>query len=211
MSNPVIIFGAGAFGKMTLDVFNSQGVLVYGFLDDDTALHNQEINGIPILGGTDSPKVLKQIGKKCDAFVASDNNIAKKKLSEQIMTLTKFSLANAIHSAAVLPAFWQCGMGNLIGAGCLIGADVKIGNFCILNAGAILESSASLSHYVQVGAGAVLGANVEVAEGAFIGAGAILIAGIKVGKNARVGAGAVVIQDVSANQTVFGNPAAVVK
>lgn len=211
MANPIIIFGAGILGKVALDIFQSQNILVYGFLDDDTSLQEQDVLGTPVLGSTDSQKILKQIGKKCDAFVASDNNIFKKAQAEQIMTLTKGSLANAIHASVFLPSIWHCGIGNMIGSRVVIGVNVQVGNFCIIGSGAILEADTHIGHYAQVGTGANLGAGVLIGEGAFIGAGAVLVAGVKVGKNARVGAGSVVVQDVAANQTVFGNPAASLK
>jgi acetyltransferase-like isoleucine patch superfamily enzyme len=38
-----------------------------------------------------------------------------------------------------------------------------------------------------------------------------IVSGVKIGKNARIGAGSVVIRDVKKGETVFGNPAQVVK
>ena len=48
MINPVIIFGAGPLGKMALDIFKSNDVIVYGFLDDNKELHQTEIGEVPV-------------------------------------------------------------------------------------------------------------------------------------------------------------------
>jgi len=40
MKNPVVIFGAGTLGRLALDIFSSNDVLVYGFLDDNKKKHN---------------------------------------------------------------------------------------------------------------------------------------------------------------------------
>lgn len=47
-----------------------------------------------------------------------------------------------------------------------------------------------------------------VEHGASIGSGATILGGVRIGRGATVGAGAVVTKDVSAGETVVGNPAA---
>ena len=81
MENPVIILSGGGLGAVALDVFKKNGVIVYGILDDDTKLHGTEIEDVPILGSTDDDGFLKLIGKKCEAFVATDDNKLKKNLT----------------------------------------------------------------------------------------------------------------------------------
>ena len=46
-----------------------------------------------------------------------------------------------------------------------------------------------------------------VQDGASVGSGAVILGGVTIGKGALVGAGAVVTRDVTAGQTVVGNPA----
>ena len=50
-----------------------------------------------------------------------------------------------------------------------------------------------------------------VKSGASIGSGATILCGITIGKNSIIGAGSVVTKNVSANKTVVGNPARVLK
>ena len=49
----MIIFGASGIAKAAMEIFLSHNVVVYGFLDDDEALHGTEINFISVLGGTE--------------------------------------------------------------------------------------------------------------------------------------------------------------
>lgn len=49
--------------------------------------------------------------------------------------------------------------------------------------------------------------NTLIEKGASIGANATILPGIRIGANATVGAGSVVTKDVSAGETVVGNPA----
>ncbi|PIB36707.1 acetyltransferase [Reichenbachiella sp. 5M10] len=211
MDNPVIIFGAGGLGRAALEIFESNGNVIYGFLDDNKDLHATEIDNIPVLGSTDDDGFLKLIGKKCEVFVATDDNKEKKSLAKMITDKRKKMPVNAIHNGAHISKSCVIGHGNFVNAGVILGAGTEIGSHCLLHSGAIVDHSAKLGDFVQVGAGAIIGANAEIGEGAFIGSGSTIVSGVKLGKNARVGAGSVVVADVAAGKTVFGNPAVEVK
>lgn len=209
MNHPVIIFGAKGLGVSALEIFQSHDIVVYGFLDDDSAMHGKEINFISVLGRTDDDGFLKLIGHKCEAFVATDENKYRKSLVEMLNTRRKVMPVNAVHSKAVMAQTSQIGHGNLINAGAVVNAMVQIGSHCVLNSNCLVDSLSVLGDFVQIGAGSIVNSNVTIEEGAFIGSGVTIVSGVKIGKNARVGAGSVVISDVKANSTVFGNPAEV--
>jgi FlaA1/EpsC-like NDP-sugar epimerase len=62
MDKPVLIICATALGKAVLEIFRSNDVVVYGFLDDDKKLQGTEIDDITILGSTDDDEYLNMIG-----------------------------------------------------------------------------------------------------------------------------------------------------
>lgn len=207
MQNPVLIFGAGTLGKIALDIFNRNNVLVYGFLDDDKKLHNTEIGEIVVLGETDDDGFLKIVGQKTEAFVAIGNTKVKKKVVEVLNERRHVMPVNAIHDRSIVSENAIIGHGNLVMANATINPFAKVGNHCIFHSGAVIDAEATVGDFVNIGTGAMINTGAEIAEGAFIGSGAVIVTGIKVGKNARVGAGSVVIEDVPDNATVFGNPA----
>ncbi len=207
MENPVIIFGATGLGKAAQEVFNSHQIVVYCFLDDDKSKHGTEINEVSVLGKTDDDGYLKYIGKKCEAFVAVDDNKLRKSIVNLLHKKRKVQPMNAVHSGASIAPSSEISYGNFVNDGVVIGANAKVGAHCILHSNAVVDFGARIADFVQIGAGAVVNAEVEVEEEVFIGSGAILIAGVKIGKGARIGAGSVVIADVKAGETVFGNPA----
>jgi sugar O-acyltransferase (sialic acid O-acetyltransferase NeuD family) len=211
MDKPVLIFGAKGIAKDALEIFQSNSIVVYGFLDDDASLHGTEIAEVPILGNTEDHGYLKLIGQKCEAFIASDEAKVRKELVKYLNDTRKVMPTNAVHKQATIASSVTIGHGNFINAGVIIGSNVEIGQHCIIHTGAIIESGAKLEDFVQIGAGTIVNANVTVEKGAFIGSGATVIAGVNVGKDARVGAGSVVIRDVKKSETVFGNPAVAVK
>ena len=207
MQNPVIIVGAQQLGKIALDVFMSNNVVVYCFLEDNKELQQQEVNNITVMGNTEDPEFLKLLGKKCEVFVASDDTAARKSMVNILKEEYKVAPVNAIHLFSSVSENAWLGHGILVNAGAVISANARVGDTCVIHANAVIDTEAELADNVQIGAGAIINAGAKIDEEAFIGSGAIVVAGVKIGKKARVGAGSVVIADVPANQTVFGNPA----
>jgi sugar O-acyltransferase (sialic acid O-acetyltransferase NeuD family) len=211
MDNPVIIFGANYLGRMANEIFKTNGVAVYGFLDDDVKLHNKEIDEVMVLGSTDNDGFLKLIGKKCEAFIAMDDNRLRRTVTKNIQEVRHMQPVNAIHKAAVLSPLSSIGHGNFIFAGVGLGPGVTVGSHCVLHSNVTVGVGSTLGDYVQVGAGTTINTEVTIGEEAFIGSGVTIVAGITIGKGARVGAGSVVISSVGDGETVFGNPAQAIK
>lgn len=209
--HPIIIFGASGIGPAALEIFKSQDLLVYCFLDEDENLEGSEIAEIGVMGKPNDDGFLKLIGHKTDAFVAVEDKDKRRALAKMLQERRKVMPVNAVHKQAVVAESAFLGYGNFINAGAIVGAGAKVPNHCILHSGAIVEHGCQLEDFVQVGAGAVLGAQVQVGEGAFIGAGAVISSGLKIGKNAQVAPGSVVLQHVPEGATVFGVPAKEIK
>lgn len=207
MENPVIIFGATHLGRAAKEIFESNDVVVYGFLDDNNILHNKEIDNVIILGDTDNDGFLKLIGKKCEAFVAVDDNKLRKSLVNMIQEERHMQPVNAIHKQSFISEKAEIGHGNFIDIGVNIAPGAKVGSHCLLNAKSMIGVEVTLGDFVQVGSGSLINAGVKLEDEVFIGSGVTIIAGVTVGKGARVGAGSVVIASIPPGETVFGNPA----
>lgn len=207
MDNPVMIFGVGGIGKAALDIFKSNGILLYGFLDYEASLHGTQVDDVQVLGSPEDDGYLKYVGRKCEAFVALDHMKQRKSVVELLKTRRKVMPVNAIHQSAFISETATMKHGTFINAGVTVGAFAEIGNHCIIHTHATIDHEVRLDDFVQVGAGTVINAGVVIAEGTFVGSGVTIVSGVKVGKNANIGAGSVVIKDVKAKETVFGNPA----
>ena len=114
MENPVIIFGAGPVGRLAREIFESNGNVVYGFLDDNSKIHGTEIDDIQVLGATDDDGFLKLIGKKCEAFVAVDDNRLRKSLVKMLNEVRHIQPVNAVHPRAAIASRAEIGHGNFI-------------------------------------------------------------------------------------------------
>ena len=211
MKNPVIIFGANYLGRAAQEIFESNDVIVYGFLDDDAKLHNTEIDTIVVLGSTDDDGFLKLIGKKCEAFMAIDDNKLRKTLVKMLQEDRHIQPVNAIHKESSISARASIGHGNFVDIGVTLAPGASIGNHCLIHAKSMLGVEARVGDFVQIGAGSMINTGAVIEDEVFIGSGVTIVAGVTLGKGARIGAGSVVIASVNAGQTVFGNPAQPVK
>ena len=207
MENSVIILGSTGLAKAALEIFNSNSIVVYGFLDDDEKLHNTEVNTVTVLGATDDHGFTKLIGQKCEAFVATDDNKLRKKYVEYLNETRKIMPMNAVHQSASISSSFSIGHGNFVNAGAILSNDSKMGNHNVINSKAIIEQDVEIGDFVQIGAGSIINTKVKIENEVFIGSGVTVVAGVKIEKGARIGAGSVVVGDVKKGQTVFGNPA----
>lgn len=210
MNKPVIIIGASALGKAVLEIFKSNEVVVYGFLDDDKKLHGKEIEDTQVLGSTDNEEYLKIIGKDCDVFLASDDNTWKANMLKSLRKQQKSMPVNAIHGSVSIAASAALHHGSLINQGVMVSANSEIGNHCIIHSGAVIDYNVKVGDFVQIGAGSIINSGAIIEDGAFIGSGVTIVSGVTIKEGARIGAGSVVIADVNKNKTVFGNPAKII-
>jgi sugar O-acyltransferase (sialic acid O-acetyltransferase NeuD family) len=204
---PVIVLGAKGIALAVIEALQAENRICYCLLDDDPALAQQEIELIPILGTTDDETYLKLIGKECEAFIAIENTIQRKKMAQKIAKKYKQDLFALVHQRASVASGAQIGKGCFIDAQAHIGAQVCIDQHSLIQAGAVIDYQAQIGSFVHIGAGAVIGASASIGDEVFIGTGAIVVAGVCVGKNAKIGAGSVVVAPVGEGETVFGNPA----
>jgi sugar O-acyltransferase (sialic acid O-acetyltransferase NeuD family) len=204
-------FGANYLGRQAKEIFESNGNVVYCFLDDNKKLHNTIIDNITVLGSTDDQGFLKLIGKKCEAFVAVDDNKVRKSIVAMINEDRHMQPVNAFAQGTVVPASGSIGHGNFVDQGVKIGAGASIGNHCIISAGAIIGMEAKIGNFVQLGAGSIINPGVEVEDEVFIGSGVTIVGGVTMGKEPELEQGRSVVTPVKAGETVFGNPAQKVK
>ena len=202
-----MIFGAGDIALAAVEIFESNGVVVFGILDDRKEMEGKEFGNVAVISGSSDPSYISLVGKKCEAFIASDETALRKNLVKSLTKDQKAMPVNAIHPASSISPHSFVGHGNFVDRGVLIGAGAEIGNHCLIHSGAIIGHSARISDFVQIGQGANIGQGVAVGEGSFVGSGVHIVSGITVGKNSRIGAGSVVVENVNAGTTVFGNPA----
>jgi sugar O-acyltransferase (sialic acid O-acetyltransferase NeuD family) len=209
-ASDLVILGAGGMGQEVADLVHAGAAdgarwRLIGFVDDDTALHGQEVLGLPVLG---DHRWLS--GRRAALAIGVGAPAARRRAWAVAQSVGAFEAPALVHPTAYVGLACELGEGTVVGAHATLTADVGVGRFGLVNIGATVSHNARLGDFATVAPGAHLAGNVHLGEGADVGIGASVTQGNTIGAWAIVGAGTVVIADVPADTTVVGCPARIV-
>lgn len=203
-----VIFGARPDGsaRVLLDIIRCEGRHdVTGFLDDDTARHGTEIEGLPVIGGSDRFAALRAEGVRGIAFALGSNR-GRHTLLERARA-AGLEPITTLHPSAVVATGVRVGAGVWMAAGVIVNPGAAIGDGAVINTGATIDHDCRIGDYANISPGCHLSGRTTVGRYAFLGTGAITLPDAVIGDDAVVGAGAVVLASVPAGCTVAGVPA----
>ena len=208
---PLIVIGAGGFGREALDVVEASNREtarwhILGVVDDApsaTALERLDARGVAHLGGIAHCSGLAQ-GTSYVIGVGAPQ--ARARIDRTLQGLGHRP-ATVVHPAAVIGSNVEIGEGTVICGGVQVSTNVRLGRHVHLNPNATIGHDAVLHDFVSVNPGAIVSGEVHVHGRSLVGAGAVILQGLSVGADAVVGAAACVTRDVDAGRTVKGVPA----
>ncbi|WP_022869717.1 acetyltransferase [Yaniella halotolerans] len=215
MSFDVIVFGAGGFGRETLDVIEASNrsatghsgkIRVIGVADDSPTPESFEhmiARGYRYLGTTSD--ILDRLEPHSYVIGIGDPGI--KSLIDQRLTKRGWRAVTLIHPSASVGSVNEIGDGSIICGGVQLSTNTVLGKHVHLNPNATIGHDALIKDYVSVNPGAVVSGEVVVEPRALLGAGSVVLQGLSIGRNVTVGAGACVVSNVGAELTVVGIPA----
>lgn len=210
---PVVIIGAGGFGREVLDVIDAVNQVkpqyeVLGYVvDSQYGAPGTIVNDCPILGGYDW---LENRHKDVLVICGVGPTHHRLQLIRRAETIgcTFFS---AIHPNALLTKWVKIGVGVVITAGSILTNQIHIGNHVHVNLDCTIGHDVIIDDFVTLSPGVHISGNVRIKEGAYIGTGANTIEKLTIGEWSTVGAGSTIVKDVPSNTTVVGVPGKVIK
>jgi sugar O-acyltransferase (sialic acid O-acetyltransferase NeuD family) len=199
----IAIIGAGGHAKVVADAVLASGSdQIVGFFDDNSALWNGTVFGLPVRG-----PIAGWRDYSVDALILGiGDNAMRKKIFEQFSS-TGAKFATALHPRAILGRGVAVGAGSVVLANVVVNADTQIGCDCILNTACTVDHDCIVGAHTHLAPGVNVAGDVRIGEGAFAGIGTKMIPGVTVGDWAFLGAGTVVTRDVAASARVVGVPA----
>ncbi|MEK3697501.1 acetyltransferase [Paenibacillus sp. FSL R7-0312] len=209
----LVLIGAGGFGReVAWLVSNINRVKetwnLIGFIDNNSALKGETINGIPVLGG------VEWFGtREANISVVSTIGNAKTR-RKSISELSRFSNINyvtLIDPSVVMSEWVEIGEGSIICAGSILTVNITLGTHVIVNLDCTIGHDAVIGDYSTLYPSVNLSGNTLVNNNVELGTGSQVIQGITIEEGTIVGAGAVVVRDLPANCTAVGSPAKPIK
>jgi sugar O-acyltransferase (sialic acid O-acetyltransferase NeuD family) len=204
-----IVLGGGGHARVLIDCLRaSEAAVIYGVLDSDPALSNQNIMGVAVLGGDGLlPEVIE---RGVNQFVVGLGSVGNSRDRARLFELgLSYDLKpmTVRHPSVICSDWAQIGAGAQLLPGCIVNAGAQLDANVIVNSGAVIEHDCYIEAHAHVATGARLSGGVRVGPGAHIGAGATVRQNLSIGADAIVGAGAVVVKDVPPRTIVVGVPA----
>jgi sugar O-acyltransferase (sialic acid O-acetyltransferase NeuD family) len=213
MAEPLLIVGAGGFGRETADVVEAinratdQSVWrLLGIVDDapsEENLSRMTERGLAYLGGTEEtvraearPRYVVGIGSPRVRKVLADR-----------LDAAGFVAATLVHPEASIGSQCSIGEGSVILAGARLTTNIRLGRHVHLNPNVTVGHDTVLDDFVSMNPASSVSGECLVGPGALIGVAAVVLNQLTVGAGALVGGAACVVKDVAPGSVMVGVPA----
>ncbi len=211
MMKQLLIIGARGWGREVFAmVKNCRGYqtefVIKGFLDDKSDALDGMAGYPPILDSVEDYE--PQVN---DVFCCALGDNYWRKHYADIIINKGGSFINLIHKSTYIGQNTKLGNGCIISCEVNISCDIEIGDFVNIQRLVDVGHDVRIGDYCWLGTKCFIGGGAIIGDSTTIHTGAIVLPHILIGKNCLAGAGAVVIKKVKDGDTVFGNPAKVLK
>lgn len=201
----VVLLAAGGLAREALSSIRQAADLdVVGVLDDNPALHGQEIGDVPILGGIGRAADMSE-----DLIVCAGSGKARAGIIDRLWGLgvRPERFTTHIDRSVIIGDDVSIGEGSIILAGCVLTCDIVIGAHVVLMPRVVLTHDDFVGDFATLTAGATVGGRATIGRCAYVGMNATVRQDLSIGDGAVLGMGAVLVKDLPPGQVWAGTPA----
>lgn len=209
MTAPLVVVGAAGTGRAIADAASLAGREVLGFLDDDPALRDTTVLGLPVLGPMGS--WVDHAGAEFVDGLGSPHSFRRREQLYAGIGIPRERFATLVHPHATVSVHASVGRGCVVLARAVVAPLARLDERVTVLEGAIVNHDTVVGAWSILAAGANLAGDVTVGRASYIGASAVVRNGVTVGSGSLVGMGAVVVRPVGDGETVVGVPAAAMR
>lgn len=203
----LLVAGAGGFGREVARMLSEFGSYeVEGFLDSDSSLWGESVDGVPVLGGDDVLESYEPGGDGYEVVLCVGESKARSRIYDCASRLG-YELPSIVHPKAYVSAGTRIGPATIVYPGAVVMTGCSLGRGVLVNAGVTLGHDVQVGDFSNIGPGANIAGRVVLGRRVLVGIGSTILETCTIGTDARVGGGAVVVRDVPSAVTVVGVPA----
>lgn len=213
MAEPLLVIGAGGFGREVLDVvdaINAAGESpvwdVIGVLDDAPSAVNLErldARMVPFLGGVEE---FVAGGQRSSFVVGIGSPGVRKRIAET------FESAGRVAATLVYPNVTTgfdvtLGPGTVVCAGARLTTNIHLGRHVHVNPNSTIGHDTVIGDFVSLNPGVSISGDCVIEDGVLVGVAGVVLNQVTVGAGSMVGGSACVVRDVPPGVVVKGVPA----
>src|SRR5260370_3006817 len=217
----LIIIGAGGFGAEASWVARemsgvrhpaqppASGWNLVGFADSDEG-KRQTLHAGFLVHGTIEQAAEAFTGREVWFFCAVGNNAARRRLVSQAESLG-WKPASLVHPSALIADTASVLAGTYVGPGSIVSNNARVGPHVIVTMHVSVGHDVVVGDYCQLSPGSRISGFCRIEELASLGSNSVLMPGTRVGRGALVGACSLAHGEVTADTTVCGVPARMIR
>ncbi len=203
----LLLLGASGLAREALAAVNASGAHeVIGFLDDDPALWDQQLDSVKVQGGIEEV----QRFPAAKLVLCTGSGSSRSTIAKRLSTLGRghdADYATIIHPSVSVAPSCRVDTGSILLAGAVLTASAVLGRHVVVMPNATITHDDRIEQFATVCAGVSLGGSAHIGEGAYLGMNSSVKERVRVGKYSILGMGAVLLTDLPPGETWAGVPA----
>lgn len=212
MTRPLLVVGAGGFGREVLNIVHAVNVRraeweLLGVADDgpsNASLRALHRSGTAHLGAIEEVARRAVVPGLCLVVAIGDPRVRQRVVVE----LSSYGdFPSLVHPAATVGPDVEVLEGCVVAPGARLSANIRLGSHVHVDQNVTIGHDSTVGAFSRLNPQACISGNVTMGHGCYCGANATVLPGVSVGTGAVIGAGAVVVRNVPAGRTVKGVPA----
>jgi sugar O-acyltransferase (sialic acid O-acetyltransferase NeuD family) len=202
-SRRLLLIGAGLGATQVLDILAeteaAEGVAI---VDDNTAAWGREVEGVPVVGGTDQMLEHWDAGAFDAVVIAISTSVDARARLRKLCQDAGIPLANVVDPRSKLASGVAIGEGNVICAYTHFGTGTRIGDNNFISAYNSYDHHNVLGSDISTGPGVMTSGEVKIEDRVRLGTGIFVEPKLTLGEGAIVASGAVVVRSVPTGHAV---------
>lgn len=205
----VVIYGAGAYGKMFFyEVARSGAIDIVAFTVDSAYLNMEKECGLPVVPFEEVTKIYPP--EEYDMAVLCGHAVMRNRAMMYNKAKAKgYRLINYVSPNAMLENEIKMGDNNIIMANVILGYNGVMGSNNIVHQNTYIGHEFEIENHSVIGTSCTLGGRCHFEDLVFMGMGVTARGYVRYGRESLIGIGSNVVKDVEAYCTCYGNPARV--